>query len=793
MKNLKKTFCVLFSLVTVVTVSGQTNKLRIDSLKNEIKKITKRSLENDTLFVNALIALGNEYQKLDYDSALKYHSWALVSSLDINNTLKIAECNRNLGADYELLSDNQKALNYYQKAAELSQSLLHLPHSKIRRASELLYARCLGNIAGIYLNLSEHEKATKQFKYTLAYNKIIGNKIGIAQNLLNLGIVKYYQSSYDSALIYYQESLILLKELNRSSEIIAALANIAAVHSIRSDYHKALKSFFEILNLPFIEELGVQTKAQILGNVATTYYLMGDLSKSLEYNIKALKLEESLNAKAGTSMRLSNIGSIYREKGEFTKAKDYYSRALGIDKQTNRSIGIATNLMNLGLIETDLKNLDVGLDYLFQSLKITSSIKDSLGLSKNLLNIGGIYEEQEKYIDALEYYNQALLINEKIGRTEGQTVNLTAIAKVNLKLGRASSALKTANLSLAIAESIQSPERIMEASEILSKVYEKLRKLDLALLYSKRFHYLKDSLFNVENERKFIRTEFNNELQLVEERNRAMQAQKETEHNADIAQHKLYRNFLIVFIILVSIASTMVFAIYKRKRNAEQNQRETKLNLMLSETEMKALRSQMNPHFIFNALQSIQSFLLNHQLEETNTYLLKFAKLIRIVLENSSYKEVSLESDLKALELYMDLESLRLTHGFTYSFHIDESIDFEETTIPPLILQPFVENAIWHGLQHKPEKGHISIYINQKGNELHAVVEDNGIGRKGVEEVDQTNELKKESLGMKLTEERLRIFGELKKFSARLQVTDLFQGEISNGTRVELILPYTND
>jgi sensor histidine kinase YesM len=137
----------------------------------------------------------------------------------------------------------------------------------------------------------------------------------------------------------------------------------------------------------------------------------------------------------------------------------------------------------------------------------------------------------------------------------------------------------------------------------------------------------------------------------------------------------------------------------------------------------------------------------------------------------------------------MQLESIRLLHPFTYQFHIDDSIDIEETTIPPLILQPFVENAVWHGLQYKTEPGHIHIFLSKINNTLHAIVEDNGIGRDMHKQVNQPMLLKKESLGMKLTEERLKILNELKKIKAQFKITDLFTKENRPaGTRVELTL-----
>jgi LPXTG-motif cell wall-anchored protein len=259
---------------------------------------------------------------------------------------------------------------------------------------------------------------------------------------------------------------------------------------------------------------------------------------------------------------------------------------------------------------------------------------------------------------------------------------------------------------------------------------------------------------------------------------------------ADVEKQILLRNYTIVVAGILVLSSLLLFLFYKRKRDAEQKQKETFLSLQVSETEMKALRSQMNPHFIFNALQSIQTFLLSHKSEEANLYLLKFSKLMRAVLENSQYSEVPLKSDLQALELYMQLESIRLRHPFTYEFHIDKTVDIDSDFLPPLILQPFVENAIWHGLQHKSGAGHIDIFIAKQSNALHATVVDNGVGRNMSRQVAQPMLLKKESLGMKLTEERLKILNEVKNFKAHFKIIDLFTKDNQpSGTRVELSLP----
>ena len=207
------------------------------------------------------------------------------------------------------------------------------------------------------------------------------------------------------------------------------------------------------------------------------------------------------------------------------------------------------------------------------------------------------------------------------------------------------------------------------------------------------------------------------------------------------------------------------------------------------QTEMKALRAQMNPHFIFNSLHSINEYIMENDKDRASEYLSKFARLMRLVLENSREQEVPLESDLAALELYMQLESLRFANRFQYRIKIDPGIDRENTLIPPLMLQPFAENAIVHGIKDKGD-GLIKIDIHAENNSmLRCIVEDNGAGRETPAMAKETRGERK-SLGMKIMQERLNTINQLKKAKAAVYIFDLKDAENKpGGLRIELLLP----
>lgn len=209
----------------------------------------------------------------------------------------------------------------------------------------------------------------------------------------------------------------------------------------------------------------------------------------------------------------------------------------------------------------------------------------------------------------------------------------------------------------------------------------------------------------------------------------------------------------------------------------------------LSEMEMQALRAQMNPHFIFNSLNSINTFILKNEPDAASDYLAKFSRLIRLILQNSNSATVTLQNELDALQLYLDMESLRFRNKFTFRIQVGPEVEPEEIDIPPLLIQPYVENAIWHGLLHKESTGHLTVGV-QIGNErLVCVIEDDGVGRQRAAELKSKSATRSKSLGIQITAHRMALMHELYGKQTRVEIVDLVDasGEAC-GTRVVLTI-----
>jgi LytS/YehU family sensor histidine kinase len=235
----------------------------------------------------------------------------------------------------------------------------------------------------------------------------------------------------------------------------------------------------------------------------------------------------------------------------------------------------------------------------------------------------------------------------------------------------------------------------------------------------------------------------------------------------------------------------------KFRLRLELSEREKQLADMGQKTvelEMQALRSQMNPHFIFNSLNSINRFILQNNKAQASEYLTKFSRLVRLILQNSHASLITLESELESLKLYLDMEALRFEHHFAYKISVSDDIDAEVLKVPPLIIQPYAENAIWHGLMPKEEKGQLDIEISQENNYLFFRITDDGIGRKQSAAMSSKSATRHKSMGLRITADRIAMLQSSNGNESPVTINDLVNTDGSAaGTEVIIKLPVIYD
>jgi len=249
-------------------------------------------------------------------------------------------------------------------------------------------------------------------------------------------------------------------------------------------------------------------------------------------------------------------------------------------------------------------------------------------------------------------------------------------------------------------------------------------------------------------------------------------------------------------LVMASVAIGSIFFLFRYRvaliKNREQQK--TAINKTVAELEMKTLRSRMNPHFIFNSLNSIQKFIWENKKDDASDYLSKFAKLIRLILDHSAQSYITLSEELDALKVYIELEHRRCNGKFEYAITVGENVDANHCKIPPLILQPFVENAIWHGLSPLQNKnGVLSVTIQNLNNGLVCSISDNGIGRKKAGAIQAQSSISRKSVGMDITRQRLEQINRETPGNMVITINDLYEGDNAAGTNVVIFIPVTNE
>jgi LytS/YehU family sensor histidine kinase len=377
--------------------------------------------------------------------------------------------------------------------------------------------------------------------------------------------------------------------------------------------------------------------------------------------------------------------------------------------------------------------------------------------------------------------------------------SLLLISKTYFSLRNNNAAFRYANRALAIAKEKRARQIIRDACKILSAVYDLWHQSDSAYSYFRQYTTMKDSVLNNDMKAKLVAYGFEQKIELLNKEKQIQQVQ--------LQNQSLLKNILIAGIIIFLLLTAIIFRNILLKQRNEANRRElaenelqlqklesekTKASLLQQSTEleMQALRAQMNPHFIFNSLNSINRFILQNNKAQASEYLTKFSRLVRLILQNSQEPLIPLESELESLQLYLELEAVRFDHHFEFTIKVDDELETDIIKVPPLIIQPYAENAIWHGLMHKEEKGHLEIELFQLHDFLCCKITDDGVGRKKATEIKNKSNSTHKSMGMQITASRIEMLQQKKHLDTYIKITDLVLADGSaGGTEVIIKIP----
>jgi len=519
--------------------------------------------------------------------------------------------------------------------------------------------------------------------------------------------------------------------------------------------------------------------ASVISNYGNVYYMTGDYTRSLKYILTCLKMREELDDKLGQSKNYNGIANIYLANHDYEKALTWYRKSLDINKTTKNANIEVTALCNMGNVFVRQKKYAQALNVYHKAISLADSTNNKDGLAIGFLGLSDIAIDQEKLNDGLMYAKKAERLLTEIGNTY-------KLNNLYIFMGDIYSRMKDYKKSIEYYELLYNKGIEMGMKQYqrfglqgLSEGYANLNNTERAFYYQSKLISLNDTMFNEDKIKQVAEMQTKFETAKKEKEN-VILAGKLKVQSLELSKNR-YLMFGLGSLFLLSIIIAWL-VVRQNKLKFEQ----TSLQL-----EQKLLRSQMNPHFIFNSLTSIESFIYENQPKEAGKYLSDFARLMRLILENSSEEFIPLNKEIKTLEYYLVLQKLRLENNLTYIIKTDGLDDIESIYIPPMLTQPFIENSIEHGIRGSEINGHIEIEFKMiDKDELQIQVTDNG---RGIDSESKTYNEKKEShksMALHITQERLQVLNKSKRQKVTFSISDISHSAADKtGTMVIFTIP----
>jgi len=701
------------------------NENKIDSLKRILK--TSDNIANTYNAIAFLYKLQSDIELLRI-----YADSALFQAKIQNDTLEKGAAILNIGDYYFYTSQYDSAIYYFHESLNVFKDTKYYFN----------IASVNSNLGTIYYYKNDYSKAIDCFKKAAKYQKLDDKPKETAVIYNNIAAVYYYQDQYTEAIEYYKKSLEIKESLKTDKGVAKGLNNIASVYEVIGDYDKAINYYYKAIK--YCDKVSEKAlKSTVLNNIAGVYKNWKQYDKALELYKQALSIKKEIESKSGEANVLNNMGLIYKLKNDFTNANLFFIKAKVLYKEIGDNYGLAIAYNNLGSISEYKKDYSTAILFYKNSANLSDSINSSKGVASAYLNLGRVYLITDQILKAKSY----LLKSQDI-------------------------ALKSKLVYLSI-----------DIYKLLSELNEKRQNVSEALFYYKKYTIIKDSLFSQDNRKQI--NELNTKYETEKKEKQILQQQTEIDKNkleiqkekAEKEKKEAQRNLFIIAFVLFSLASIFAFRSYKRKKET---------NILIAE--QKLLRSQMNPHFISNALGSIQQYVLANNPIEGARYLSKFTALMRNIIESSRNENVSLETELETLDSYLSLQQLRFKNKFDFKINLSPDIEQEEILIPPMLAQPIIENAIKHAFRNLDYKGLIEINfeINKTDKQLILNIKDNGIGLKKDNKQIEENHI---SYATTIIEERIKTLNKNNKNDYKFILKNRLDLDQKSGTIAIFKLP----
>ncbi len=622
------------------------------------------------------------------------------------------------------------------------------------------------------LLLSFSQKYYAQVPLDSLLQKITYQKEDTVKAKLYYDIAKSYFSRDRSMFKVYTDSMFRLsKKLKYSNGIGLSYAAYSYYYSYENNWERV--KFYLQKSDSVYEKLGKITNIMSNKELYSLYYkYVGEYNKALQNDLTLLKYYERNGPKVSEAKMLGAIALLLSQLERYKEAEPYYKKSIALRKELKDYYGESKALLNYGAMLTERDQFRRAEPYVLESIRLQKFIDDESNIPICNANLVCIYAETGRSKKAIELAKECEIAFGKYQDTANLVKVAMYLSVAYTKLKQYKKAIHALDVKYHLIKN-KKPYQELEADFLWKyyKIYKAMGKTDIALEYLEEAKSLEDQSHNIRIQHGVSRAKELYETDKKQQENEQLRKDNELK-DLQINQRNYFVFGSILLLLLMGIIAFTTIR-YNRLKNEK----------IAVEMEQRLLQTQMNPHFIFNVLHAIHTYMLRKDTDESGKLLTSFARLVRSILQHSSTDNIPLTEELNWLKDYIRLQQLRFTDSFDFTIEIDESISPENLLLPPMLIQPFIENAIEHGFSGLDRRGELSISYKKTGTEVEIRITDNG---KGFSSNDQQLTKDHESAAVQITEKRILLLNKRRKGAFSFRISS----KPSEGTSVYFSVPY---
>lgn len=689
---------------------------------------------------NRLMTLGEFYKVNNIERADSIKNIILNESRVFDDTTRFNALFFNAEVSY--LRGNQD--EYFKTILECQPFLNRLNTDEIK-------FKLFRHLGYYHTSMQEHETAQFYLKNCIKLSKRERNNTRLAESYSYLALDFMTANNKDSAMIYVDNAILTARRAKNKNALAKAFNTQAKIYNFFGQVELSVAK--NLISLQLVEEThNILLLAQYHRETGKSQELILNYTDAEYYFKNSLKHAESIFDKRQIALALTSLSSVQLRRGNYDAAIKNASKSIEHLTVLNDYNGLGETHNILGEIYKAQKNYTDASSHLNQALVYYESTGNREEIAAVYHNVGTVFKEQKKYKNALNYLNRSIEIREQFGAKNQIYHTYRIIAEVYKDINNQTKSLEYLELYLNYVDS----NTILQSATKIAELSESYRSEQRERLISAQA----DSLQRQQQERTLTATKLEN---------------SQLRNN--------FQMYIIVAILIIIVLGGIILFYRWNQTKIKQQKKEAEMSQTL-------LRTQMNPHFVFNAMSVIQSYIFDNDIVNSSKFLVNFSRLMRLILENSPKKHIPIETEVEILEKYLGMQKLRFQDRFEFEIEAESNLFIQHALIPPMITQPFIENAIEHGQLHTIEGGFIHVHFRKENDMLLISITDNGVGRKKSAASKKSSAHK--SMAIDITSQRIDNLNTKFNTDGSLKVED-FNKELETGTKVLISLPYAID